>query len=551
MTVSSSSFRPVRRELDARVVARVERVRTAREPREPAPSARVFQSAIRSGDFEEAVVALRLGWFELLNGARAGETREALDGLSSTELAAHPLLALALGLLYSCDDLRRSKASYYFGLADAGTPSRAERWSAPHRALALTAESAALRVMGKPVAAIRTARAAVELLETTRDHRDAPIGSVPGLFAELGTSLYYGGRELEALAVFERGCAEAEASDPSGFGNIAMTAGIHALAGNLAEAADVLSLARSGTWGTADRSERFGPFYRVAEAVIALECFDPAAARRHIEVVSRGRRTTEHWVPLASVQAMAALLSHDPAGGLSDLESFVVLRGAEAHSPAVRHRLSTVRLLLHLALGNHDAAATVLRRDGGSTPQDHVNRARLALVRGRTSDALRELRIIAGRIQSARTTAEALSIEAAVGLRTGGDRRTKTVLQQLASVLRRSRQRLALHLLPHDDFDAVCDGLRELAAMDVLDTRAAGSLLARQEHPALTARESAVLEALSHTASLKDMAAELFVSPNTVKSHLKSLYRKLGVRGREEALTVAMHRHLLSPRSSD
>ncbi|MFB2599957.1 LuxR C-terminal-related transcriptional regulator [Herbiconiux sp. P17] len=41
------------------------------------------------------------------------------------------------------------------------------------------------------------------------------------------------------------------------------------------------------------------------------------------------------------------------------------------------------------------------------------------------------------------------------------------------------------------------------------------------------------------------MASALFVSINTVKSQLRSLYRKLGVASREEALVAAAERGLL------
>ena len=41
------------------------------------------------------------------------------------------------------------------------------------------------------------------------------------------------------------------------------------------------------------------------------------------------------------------------------------------------------------------------------------------------------------------------------------------------------------------------------------------------------------------------MARELGVSPNTLKSHLRGLYRKLGVTSRDEAVTVAREVGLL------
>ncbi|MGD8169596.1 response regulator transcription factor, partial [Herbiconiux sp. P16] len=68
------------------------------------------------------------------------------------------------------------------------------------------------------------------------------------------------------------------------------------------------------------------------------------------------------------------------------------------------------------------------------------------------------------------------------------------------------------------------------------------SVLARTR---LTDREATVLHQLVETGSAAEIASALFVSINTVKSQLRSLYRKLGVASREEALVAAAERGLL------
>jgi LuxR family maltose regulon positive regulatory protein len=55
----------------------------------------------------------------------------------------------------------------------------------------------------------------------------------------------------------------------------------------------------------------------------------------------------------------------------------------------------------------------------------------------------------------------------------------------------------------------------------------------------LTDREMAVLRLLPTRMSNKEIAAELFISVNTVKSHVKAIYRKLDVKSRNEAVTRA------------
>jgi DNA-binding CsgD family transcriptional regulator len=63
--------------------------------------------------------------------------------------------------------------------------------------------------------------------------------------------------------------------------------------------------------------------------------------------------------------------------------------------------------------------------------------------------------------------------------------------------------------------------------------------------PSLSAREREVLNELARGATYADIAAQLFVSENTVKTHVSSLYSKLAVSKRSEALAVARNLHLL------
>ncbi|MFI2240328.1 response regulator transcription factor [Streptomyces chrestomyceticus] len=61
----------------------------------------------------------------------------------------------------------------------------------------------------------------------------------------------------------------------------------------------------------------------------------------------------------------------------------------------------------------------------------------------------------------------------------------------------------------------------------------------------LTERELTVLRALRKKVSLRCVAEDLFVSHNTVKSHARAVYRKLGAHSRAEALHRARERGLI------
>ena len=61
----------------------------------------------------------------------------------------------------------------------------------------------------------------------------------------------------------------------------------------------------------------------------------------------------------------------------------------------------------------------------------------------------------------------------------------------------------------------------------------------------LTPRERDVLVRLRTSATAEEIAAGLFVSVNTVKTHQRAIYRKLGVAGRRAAVRTAVERGLV------
>ncbi|MFD2093170.1 LuxR C-terminal-related transcriptional regulator [Blastococcus deserti] len=65
----------------------------------------------------------------------------------------------------------------------------------------------------------------------------------------------------------------------------------------------------------------------------------------------------------------------------------------------------------------------------------------------------------------------------------------------------------------------------------------------------LTERELAILALLPTTKSQRELAGTLFVSPNTLKTHLRSIYRKLVAHSRDDAVLRARSLELLRPGS--
>lgn len=65
--------------------------------------------------------------------------------------------------------------------------------------------------------------------------------------------------------------------------------------------------------------------------------------------------------------------------------------------------------------------------------------------------------------------------------------------------------------------------------------------------PSLTRREAEVLQLLAAGCRHVQVAERLGVSPHTVSSHAKNIYRKLGVRSAVAAVTLALQLGLIGP----
>ncbi len=95
-------------------------------------------------------------------------------------------------------------------------------------------------------------------------------------------------------------------------------------------------------------------------------------------------------------------------------------------------------------------------------------------------------------------------------------------------------------LLRHAELDAVDPDFLASLPIDPAPTDPPGALI-----EPVTEREGMVLRYLPSLLTVSDIAAELGVSPNTVKTQLKSLYRKLSVTNRRGAVHRARHLGLL------
>lgn len=112
-------------------------------------------------------------------------------------------------------------------------------------------------------------------------------------------------------------------------------------------------------------------------------------------------------------------------------------------------------------------------------------------------------------------------------------------------LLRLTRCALALAGARPGEARAHLDGVDATFVPDVV-TRFQAELDTRAPAAVLTPGETRVLAALTRAESLADVAASLHISRNTLKTHLRHLYEKLGVRSRADAVDAGRQHGLLT-----
>ena len=78
-----------------------------------------------------------------------------------------------------------------------------------------------------------------------------------------------------------------------------------------------------------------------------------------------------------------------------------------------------------------------------------------------------------------------------------------------------------------------------------LEAHTAGRKAGSTQEAPLTARERRLLRALSGPLTLREIGQELGVSLNTIRTHRRNIYAKLGVASRQEAVAEARKRGLI------
>jgi LuxR family maltose regulon positive regulatory protein len=262
----------------------------------------------------------------------------------------------------------------------------------------------------------------------------------------------------------------------------------------------------------------------------------------HDPVPSAGRALATARLLLARGRARAAVEAADPAVS------------AAVASPWAASHEALVASAARLAEGRPDEAAEVLQGVSGDQPTWVVEAAAIQLAAGHPEtavDLLDSLHTQGG--TGPAVTVRAALVRAQAAERSGDTATARRLVAQALLDARRERLRR-----PFLDAGA---WIRPLLATAPLDELVGGWLTPgptrRGERPApgvppvplvaveLSGRECDVLERLAGMMSTEEIAADLYVSMNTVKTHLKSVYRKLAVNKRGDAVRRARDLGLL------
>ncbi|MFC8194691.1 LuxR C-terminal-related transcriptional regulator [Streptomyces sp. NPDC060006] len=421
-------------------------------------------------------------------------------------------------------------------------------------------ETLAARLTGSPERAETAARAAEKLQEEVPaqlldDHPEFTAL----LLAHLGSTRLWAGRfedACEALSTVTDRAVEASTA-PAREDSLGGLALIDYLNGWLGRAERKALAAVSGT-------ERFGPAQppgsdigRLVLAAVAVDRHELGRAQAYLDTAGGPRRGQHDPVTEAGrmiATARLLLARGDTRAALSAAETAV---RADEVSPWAQGHAALIASTAHLAEGHPESAVELLQ----AVPDDQVacavGAARAHLTAGRPVAALDLLDGLGseGRTGPAVTVrAMLVRAEAADGAGDGAASRA-LVAQALREARRERLRRPFLEAGPWIRPVLEAAPLRGLVA-DWLtpgssrSPRHAGPSPSVDRLPPpvieeLSRRERDVLQRLAQMMSTEEIAADLFVSVNTVKTHLKSVYRKLAVNRRGDAVRRARELRLL------
>jgi LuxR family transcriptional regulator, maltose regulon positive regulatory protein len=396
------------------------------------------------------------------------------------------------------------------------------------------------------VAQVLTGRGAVELWSGNPRAAADLFCRAAGLLEDVIQGLDPGRPELQARRNELATCR----------GYLALT---EALRGRLNAAEEIAS---SGTALVGDRRVRQpDPASALALAFVRLEHGDLSAARGRLKVADAALVAHPDRLASAVGSLVAARGSLAEGRPRTVLETIKRARSERPLPPLLDRVLDLTELQAHAASGDGEAALEVARRIGPQPALDvrvAVSRAWLA-----AGDAAAARRTLAAALEassgeeSERVRLEAWLADALLSFRGGDEARGLRSLEKALALGEGEKRQLPFAmerswlrpvLMRHPELarahrQLLGRGLVTLAAVPA--QREAPDRAAPVVVEQLSSRERDVLRHVGEMLDTEGIAAEMFISVHTVKTHLKSIFRKLGASDRREAVRRARQLNLL------
>ncbi|GIM95947.1 LuxR C-terminal-related transcriptional regulator [Paractinoplanes toevensis] len=288
----------------------------------------------------------------------------------------------------------------------------------------------------------------------------------------------------------------------------------------------------------------------LALAWVAMERYDIDTAGRHLRAADPRR------IPPADgmIHAAFALIRSRRLQARGELRSALTALGDAAPAPGglaapawLTRQLTLTRARLLIIMGRPDEAIEILAGLADPGADDAAVVTAAALTAGGDTDQAHE---IVQPLAGAAGVAAPVSLEAWLVLATVAARRgelddARAALRQALRAATPESQRRAVQQVWADlrrvlrDDDELAALYRQLQGAPAIDRPALNSGGAIVVFEQLSKREMEVLEGMAAMLPTEEIAATLYVSVNTVKTHVRSILRKLSASRRNEAVRRA------------
>ena len=420
-------------------------------------------------------------------------------------------------------------------------PQEMSPWDQLH---VLLIKTIVFRLKGDFAAALDAAHELDALLDDDDDIAGRPIGTLAEAHYQSGLTRMLGLDLVGARESFTRSFTltqnRGDSAERLAERAAEATALVRALESETDHASTWLSLVAEANLGTAGL---------VAHALIAMGRMEPTAARHWIALLADPAGHDELWPFVVHAGNRYGLYWGDPVETDSALDRIWAEHGEQLVAGSTAQVLLTSDAAdLALLLGQLSRAEAALDGVPSRNTWIAVPRARLALLSGNPKHAL--LFILEGQRRGRVERYGQLDLavlRSAAELALGREDDATASLLRAINQADKSGVIVAFHLLPHQTLRGLADLAPEAGQFVARHQLQGTSYLAPYTAVAgaLSERELIVLRSLEPGATVEQIAKKLFVASNTVKAQLRSIYRKLNVSTRTEALLVAAELGLL------